>query len=437
MTEALHRKILLGSLAIALTTLPYSSKVCHVGLIVFLVNWLLEGKWSEKKMLLEQNPLVWLVPAFFLLHFIGLWHTDNLQMGWANLDKKIFLLLVPIALASTRPFDKWELNTLFGAFMASLLVGTLICIGNSVSLYVLNKPIPGLLNDTMLSYHLLQEGESFWLYFSNVGLASGIDLHPTYFALYLALCLLILIYVYRDNADDLTRRERIVLYAIFSFFALFIVFLSSKIMTVATIVIVIFAATRFITKASKSFSILVVSVVAVAIISFVFVNPVSRITSIQELLITPISVPDPKNPDTDLRLSLWSVGDRALHEINPVFGAGTGDVNDLMSSLVVRTNPDLEPGIFDPHNQFLHTWLALGMVGLLTLMAVLVVPMYFAYRKKYFLTSAFISLFLLVCLTESALEVQKGIVLFALFNSLFLFQQKGLQEAPRDEVVFA
>jgi O-antigen ligase len=131
------------------------------------------------------------------------------------------------------------------------------------------------------------------------------------------------------------------------------------------------------------------------------------------------------------------VGDRALHEINPVFGAGTGDVNDLMSSLVVRTNPDLEPGIFDPHNQFLHTWLALGMVGLLTLMAVLVVPMYFAYRKKYFLTSAFISLFLLVCLTESALEVQKGIVLFALFNSLFLFQQKGLQEAPRDEVVFA
>jgi hypothetical protein len=437
-TESLNRKFLLASLAVALAALPYSSKVCHVGLIIFLVNWVLEGRWGEKKLLLEQNPLAWLLPAFFLLHFIGLWHTDNLQMGWANLDKKIFLLLVPIALASTRPFDKWELNTLFGAFMASLLVGTLICIGNSVSLFVLNKPIPGLLNETMQNYHLLQhDPQSVWLYFSNVGLASGIDLHPTYFALYLALCLLILIYVYRDNADDLTRKERIVLYAIFSFFALFIVFLSSKIITIATIVIVIFAATKFITKASKSFSILVVSVVAVAIISFVFINPVSRINSVQELLITRIAVPDPKNPDTDLRLSLWSVGDRALREINPVFGAGTGDVNDLMSGLVTRTRPDLEPGIIDPHNQFLHTWLALGIVGLFTLMIVLVVPMYFAYRRKYFLTSAFISLFLLVCLTESALEVQKGIVFFALFGSLFLFQQKGLQQVPQDEVVFA
>lgn len=438
MIESVNRKILLGSLAVALAALPYSSKVCHAALIVFLMNWLLEGRWLEKKMLLEQHPLVWLLPAFFLLHFIGLWHTDNLQLGWANLDKKIFLLAVPIALASTRPFDKWELNTLFGAFIASLLVGTLICLGNAISLYALNQPIPGLLNNTMQDYHLLQEGgHSFWLYFSHVGLASGINLHPTYFALYLALSLLLLIYVYRDNADDLIRTERMVLYGIFSYFALFIVFLSSKIITVAAMVIVIFAATRFITKASKSFSIFVVSVVAVGVISFVFINPVSRITRVQELFITKISIPDAKNPDTNLRLSLWAVGDQALRQINPVFGAGTGDVNDLMSSAMAKTHPNSEPGIFDPHNQFLHTWLALGLVGVLTLMIVFVVPMYFAYRRKYFLTSAFISLFLLVCLTESALEVQKGIVFFALFNSIFLFQQKGLQQAAQDEVVFA
>lgn len=438
MSESLNRKVLLGSLAIALAALPYSSKVCHAGLIVFLVSWAWEGRWGEKKMLLEQNPLVWLLPAFFLLHFIGLWHTDNLQLGWANLDKKIFLLVVPIALASTRPFDKWELNTLFGTFVASLLVATLVSLGNAIALYALNRPIPGLLNETMENYHLLQEGgNSFWLYFSNVGLASGINLHPTYFALYLALCLLLLIYVYRDNADDLIRKERMVLYGIFSYFALFIVFLSSKVITVAGLVIVIFAATRFITKASKSFSIFVVSVVAVAIISFVFINPVSRINSVQELLITKISIPDAKNPDTNLRLSLWSVDDQALRQINPVFGAGTGDVNDLMSAIISKTHPDSEPGIFDPHNQFLNTWLALGIVGVLNLMIVFVVPMYFAYRRKYFLTSAFISLFLLVCLTESALEVQKGIVFFALFNSLFLFQQKGLQQAQQDEVVFA
>lgn len=437
-TELVTRKVLLGSLAVSLMALPYSSKVCHAGVIIFLIAWMLEGRWGEKKLLLEQNPLVWLMPAFFLLHLIGLWHTDNIQAGWANLDKKIFLLLVPIALASTRPFDKWEMNTLFGAFVASLLVATLICGVNALSLYHLRQPIPGLQNETMESYHLLSGSTlPFWLYFSNVGLASGIDLHPTYFAMYLAFALLILIYVYRDNADDLTRRERIVLYGIFSYFAFFVVFLSSKIFTVATIIIVIFAATRFITKTSKSYSIAVVSFVAVAIVSLAFFNPVSRITRVEEFFVTRITLPDAAQPETNLRVALWSVGDEALRYTNPIFGAGTGDVNDVMSSAMQKNHVAHELGIYDPHNQFIHTWLALGLVGVCTLLVMLLVPMYFAYRRKYFLISAFITLFMLACITESALEVQKGIIFFTLFSSILLFQQKGLQQAPPDELILA
>jgi len=431
-SEVFYRKIVLVSLAVAVAALPYSTLVCQAGLLVFLISWLLEGRWAEKRQLLEQHPLVWLLPAFFLLHFVGLWYTDNLKLGWANLDKKIFLALVPIALASTRPFNKWEINTVFGTFIVSLLVGTVVCIGHSFSFFVSGKPVAGLFAPSGMSTDLFAGG--FWAYFSHVGLASGISLHPTYFALYLSLCLLILIYVYRDNADDLTRRERIVIYAIFSYFSLFIVFLGSKLLSVATIVIVIFAATRFITRASRASSIMVVSAVAVAIISFVFINPFSRINRWEELLIAPVAASDSARPEGRAPLSFWALGNPVFQKINPVFGAGTGDVAHLMRE------PGIQPGKvsnYDPHNQFVHTLMALGVVGLATLLIVMVVPVYFAYRKKYFLFSAFVSLFFLVCLTESALEATGGIVFFAVFNSLFLFQQKGLQHVSNDEVVFA
>jgi hypothetical protein len=420
---------MVASLAVAGAALPYSLTISYAGILAFLAAWLWEGRWAEKRQLLEQHPLVWLLPAFFLLHLVGLWHTDNLKMGWAAIDDKLFLLLVPVALASTRPFNKWEINTLFGAFLVSLLTGTIICGISALTRFINNSPVPGFASQT--------SGLDFWLHFSHTRLASAIGLNPTYFALYLALCLLILIYVYRDNADELMRSERMVLYGIFSFFSLFIVLLGSQLLTIATLIIVVFAATRFINLASRRFSIFVVSGVAVFISVCAFVHPVTRINSIEAVFSPSVTAPAAKNPETVLRIPPTVLGHTFFRRINPLFGGGTGDVADLIRE-VERSGQTLNEGEgFTLSGQFVHTLLALGAVGLATLLAVLLVPVYFAYRRKYFLFSAFVSLFLLTCLTEPVLEVQQGILFFALFNSLFLFQQKGLQQAAGDELIFA
>jgi hypothetical protein len=72
----------------------------------------------------------------------------------------------------------------------------------------------------------------------------------------------------------------------------------------------------------------------------------------------------------------------------------------------------------DPHNQYLHTYIALGVVGLLALFAVFLTPLWILFRQKEFLACAGLMAFMLICLTESALELQKGIVLFALCVSI-------------------
>lgn len=433
--ESRLRKIQLASLAVAVAALPYSGPVCYAGIFVFLAFWVLEGKWVSKKIELEHNPLVWLLPAFFLLHLVGLWYTDDLQSGWANIEQKMFLLLVPVALASIRPLDKWELNTLFGTFTASLLIGTLICLGNSLSLFLTGQIHPNLLNSYVQQGLLAPGGKlSAWTYFSDHGLSAGIQLHPTYLALYLALCLLILLYAYRDNADDLTRRERIILYGIFSYFAIFIVLLNANMMTLATVVIVLVAAVHFILRSSKPVSRIVVGAVAVFICSLVFINPAGRLGNRNALFGT-------FNPESDpgrnLTHTFMGISRQVLHHVNPLFGGGTGDVQDLIQSYGTPGRLNAETNGYTSSNQFVTTWLALGAVGVVTLLMLFLVPIYFALRRQRFLTGAFVFLFLLGCLSTPALESPQGVLFFALFNSLFLFQQKGLQQAPPDELVFA
>ena len=73
------------------------------------------------------------------------------------------------------------------------------------------------------------------------------------------------------------------------------------------------------------------------------------------------------------------------------------------------------------------TQIALGFVGLMVLLIFFYLPAWEAYRFKDFFYLGFISLFTLVCTTESAMESQKGVVFFAIFNSLLVFQYAKLK----------
>jgi len=79
---------------------------------------------------------------------------------------------------------------------------------------------------------------------------------------------------------------------------------------------------------------------------------------------------------------------------------------------------------YDPHNQYLQTWLELGLAGLFALLLCIFAPLFRPNVEQSYV--AFILIFSLMCLTESIGERQKGIVFFTLFQSLFLaFEKKS------------
>ena len=85
------------------------------------------------------------------------------------------------------------------------------------------------------------------------------------------------------------------------------------------------------------------------------------------------------------------------------------------------------------HNQYLQTFLGLGIPGLLLLLSFLLVPFSLAWKKKKknFPYMAFILIVLLNFLVESMLEARAGTNFIALFNCLFAYLiNKPRKQAP-------
>jgi O-antigen ligase len=80
------------------------------------------------------------------------------------------------------------------------------------------------------------------------------------------------------------------------------------------------------------------------------------------------------------------------------------------------------------HNQFLQTYIALGILGALLLIFMLVLPGWLAIRRIHFIYFSFLAVFTFNTLVESMLEVQAGVIYYAFFNALLFFGWKTLPD---------
>jgi O-antigen ligase len=78
--------------------------------------------------------------------------------------------------------------------------------------------------------------------------------------------------------------------------------------------------------------------------------------------------------------------------------------------------------------------LAYGIIGLLAFIACLLVPLLLYYgdanKQLYVL---FLLSFFIICLTESILEISKGIVFYSFFNSIFAFVPTSLKTTQKTQ----
>jgi O-antigen ligase len=122
---------------------------------------------------------------------------------------------------------------------------------------------------------------------------------------------------------------------------------------------------------------------------------------------------------TSERLVIWKTSLEIIKQ-HFVFGVGTGDVKDeLLKKYKEKNLLVLFEHKLNTHNQYLETFIALGIIGFLAILAMLILAGIQAIRTGNFLYFVFIILFGFNILVESMLEIQAGVVFFAFFNSFF------------------
>jgi O-antigen ligase len=199
-----------------------------------------------------------------------------------------------------------------------------------------------------------------------------------------------------------------------------IVLIASKsgILSLAFAITIKFFQDIFIHKSYKRVLIMSILVLVSTIaLYFIFPKSVKRLVEMKQTITSSNSS---EMNTTSSRIVVW---ESALNIISQHFitGVGTGDVNDALKKEYENGGVDqLIEKKLNAHNQYLQTFIALGLLGILALLSLLIAIIYFTIKVKLWEGALLSFVIIINMLFESMLETQAGVVFIAFFLMLYL-----------------
>jgi O-antigen ligase len=385
-------------LALILITLPLGFAVNSISIILFLLITIYSA--IVKGFKLEFNTLNILFLGFYILCLCSLFWTNNLETTQEGLIRFLSYLTIPLAFILNN--TKIRSNVVFNAFSKSLVVYGVYALALGVLKALQNKDIG------YLFYHKLSNNLS--------------NMNAIYLSVFMSFGI-----AYFLNKKIKSKFD----VSCVIFLSLFLILLSSKTIITITLFIsltLIFKKFKFKKISLQNKVIIVVVFLVLSIASLNFLNRFKSefdTTKIVEVL----------HKKDFGHLYVWSgLGLRifqikAFTEIlveqnNFFLGSGLNNSQKSLNEKYLEYN--LYPGFlnYNYHNQYIQIFAELGFVGLglLLLIAFLILKDGIKH-KNYFLIS-FIILILVVCITESFLWRQRGMVFFITITLLFNQRKK-------------
>lgn len=127
-----------------------------------------------------------------------------------------------------------------------------------------------------------------------------------------------------------------------------------------------------------------------------------------------------------IRLAIWNCAAGVIQQ-HPFTGVGVGDTQQILQTTYENRKFYFASrhNIYNAHNQFIEQWLMTGVAGCILFILSLAVPLIHSLKSGNLFYSLFLIIFIFFCLTESILEVTKGVVWFSFFNSIFAFRKSN------------
>lgn len=396
------------SLGILLLLQIIIPKLMPIGIIATGISIILLATKKEVRFFWSQTHL--LFGLFYLAYVIGLFFSHNSSEAVHVLESKMPFILFPILFLFIPKRSVqlvWIVFPLLGALFLSFILS---CIG-SFSCYSTTHTTSCFISSDFSPTH-----------------------HPTYMAIYYLVGIVILLY--HKQMVPISKKIRVSLIGVFSIG--YILCMSLSALLFICILIAVIGFRFFYQKIGwlKSTGIVVVFLGSFSLLisqSEGVVYDINRtIQAVQIYLQSPREYVKNANRylvGNEERLILWTVATEAVLE-HP-FGYGTGSI-DLVIGSKLRSYGlnELAGRNFNPHNQYLQTWIETGIIGVVILIALLVSLCSIAWKKKNALLLFLVTSYAFNMLFESMFQRQSGIVLFVAITFItisFIHKEKITQ----------
>lgn len=397
-----------GILVCIAISLPFSMKVNSACIILLLINW-----FSHRKLSYRTISFQVLLPLFFV-HIVGVFYSANQSQAFFELEKKISFLIFPLVLSGSPVLRPDQIKRILLAFVAACALAAVISLSNATYLFLTSGHIE------QFFYHPLTK---------------IIDMHAIYMAMYSCFSIFILLRYYGHHLYSKRIAPLVLLAAILGFLMCFTLLLSARTVIVGFLLILLVGTVIYGVHQRQMVRSFLLSLLTV----FIFLALILLLPNNLERFKEAINYGNQYSIEKQYggrstRELIWS-SSFALIKENPLVGVGTGDAQDELQRFYWKDNDKNSPLLYRPeitynaHSQYLQTLIELGIPGIGCLLLCLLLPSYKAFQQKNFLLLAFVSLFAFSCLTESMLSLNKGIVFFSFFLSLFAAAGEVAQEA--------
>jgi len=326
---------------------------------------------------------------YYLLLIIGMLWTDNQIFGLSKIENKLSFILFPVLFR----FSKINLNirTIFSILLFGLFISLIFyeSIGVYKSIYY-----------PVVDHYNYLTGVKFTVF-----------MHRGYFSLYLIIGIAICI------SRMLNKKDFAIHLLLYTFFTIGLFQTFSKAGVLCFIVVhIIYIIHTIINKWKTAKKKHMVFLIAISMIAILF-SIKSVIVRIDKTIyaLNHIKLEDNNSIESNqARLIMWNTSLKVIKD-NFIYGTGTGDYND---ELIKRNKRYKNLGVvsseLNSHNQFLNTFVQLGLIGFLVLFAIFYSYFRIALKNRDLLIVIIGVSFLLNFLFESIIETQSGIILFCI-----------------------
>ncbi|WP_426431860.1 O-antigen ligase family protein [Winogradskyella sp. HB-48] len=342
----------------------------------------------------QLNKLFFINSGVFCILLISLLYTKDFERGADFIFRMLPLILFPLSFRIISNSNLYSEELTNRAFKFFYLATVVLFIGYMAYFYF---------NGNINQFFLRDYNERI-----NTKLGKY-SIHPIYASIYLCLALIISIRLYTKKMLNkkviailnallilelilLSRKSTIILMSILFLFYLFYhskLKLGTKWMMIAILTATFFSVLYLVPDISKRFN--------------EFKDLATGMNSRSSI---------------SLRYNIYNCSFDSIMD-RPFLGHGLGSEKQVLLDCYKENKRVFNGNFYNTHNQYLSVWLSSGIIGFLSLLALILYSFIISIKSRDFIFIGTLTLFAFLMLIENILERQEGVILFSLFiNSL-------------------